>query len=112
MADIAKILNRIRAAGANVELSDDRLRIINSKKLPDGALDYIKQHGKEIAGFLERAGSLDERSAIIEIDGGLPRREADDLAAILLASPPDGCNPADWTWFVTKAAAIIDARRR
>lgn len=112
MADVAKLIDRIRAAGANVEIDAGKLRLINSKKLPDGALAFIKEHGKEIAAFLESAGNVDERAAIIEVDGGVPRRNADDLAAVLLASPPTDCNPADWTWFVGKAAAIIDARRR
>lgn len=112
MADVAKLIDRIRAAGANVEMDAGKLRLVNSKKLPDGALAFIRNHGKEIAAYLESAGNIEERGAIIEIDGGASRNNADDLATILLASPPEDCNSADWTWFVSKAAAIIDARRR
>lgn len=112
MADVAKIIERIRAAGANVELDAGKLRIVNSKKLPEGALAFIKQHGKDIAAFVEREGDFNERAAIAEFEGGLQRRHAEEFAAILLASPPAGCNPADWTWFVSKAAEIADTQRR
>jgi hypothetical protein len=110
MADTAKLVERIRASGANIILDAGKLRVVNSKKLPLGALDFIKKYGKELADFLEKEGDFEERSAIIEHDGGVPRVSADDLARLLLASPPKDVNLADWTWFVSKAAEIIDRR--
>jgi hypothetical protein len=110
MANVAEIIDRIRANGANVIIDAGKLRIINSKKLPDGALDFIKRHGKEIAGFIEQEGEVEERAAIMEHDGGVPRAYADQLARLLQAHPPSDVPPADWTWFVGKAAQIVDRR--
>ncbi len=110
MADVAKIIERIRANGANVIIDAGKLRIINSKKLPAGALDFIKLHGKEIAGFIEQEGDVEERSAIMEHDGGMLRAHADQLARLLFANPPTDVMPSDWTWFVSKAAEIVDRR--
>ncbi|MHA6686360.1 hypothetical protein [Mesorhizobium sp. A556] len=109
MVDVAKLIERIRVNGANVIIDAGKLRIINSKKLPDGALDFIKQHGKDIAGFIEQEAEADERAAIIEFDGGLTRPAAEYLTRLLLSSAPHGVVPADWTWFVGKAAKIMDA---
>lgn len=110
MADVAKIIDRIRANGANVIIDAGKLRIVNSKKLPAGSLDFIKRHGKEIARFVEDEGEVEERSAIMEHEGGVPRAYADQLARLLHANPPSDVAPADWTWFVGKAAQIVDRR--
>ncbi len=112
MVDVPTILQRIRARGANVMIDGGKLIVINKAKLPDGALDFIRQHGRAIAQFIEKEGEFEERAAIIEFDGGFSRKEADDIARLLLSSPPKDCNPADWTWFVGKASEIIDAGRR
>ncbi|PWJ73848.1 hypothetical protein C7441_12532 [Pseudaminobacter salicylatoxidans] len=112
MADVKKIIERIRAHGSNVAVDAGRLIVVNREKLPEGAFEYIRQHGRQIAQFIESEGNFEERAAVIEFDGGIDRPQAEDLTSILLASTPDDCNPADWTWFVSKAAAIIDARRR
>lgn len=110
MADAGEIVTRIRSAGANVILDGSKLQLVNAKKLPAGSLDFIKKHGKQIAAFLEKEGGLEERSAIIEHDGGIRQPLADDLARLLLADPPRDVNAADWTWFVGKASEIIDRR--
>lgn len=110
MAEIAKIIDRIRANGANVEIDGGKLRIVNGKKLPAGALDFIRQRGREIAAFIEQEGEFEERAAIIEHDGGVTSARADELARLLQANPPPDVSPADWTWFVGKAAEIIDRR--
>lgn len=113
MPDIAgSIITRIRAAGANIELDGDRLRIVNGRRVSDDLRAELRQHGKAVAGWLQHQGNFEERAAIIEFDGRLSRKEADDIARLLLASPPKDCNPADWTWFVGKASEIIDAGRR
>jgi hypothetical protein len=110
MADAGEIVARIRQAGANIVLDGGKLQLVNAKKLPAGSLDFIKKHGKQIADFLEKEGDFEERSAIIEHDGGVRRPLADDLARLLLASPPNDVNQADWTWFVGKASEVIDRR--
>jgi len=110
MADLAaSILRRIRSHGANVDLDGGRLIVINRENLPAGAIDFIRQHGREIAALLEREGDLAERAAIIEFEGGHSRHDADRLAKLLFANCPHGTPAADWTWFVNKALEIMDA---
>lgn len=109
MADAAEIMKRIRAHGANVTIDGGKLIVVNKAKLPEGALDFIRQNSRAIAAFIERKGDVDERAAIIEFEGGMPRRDADRIARLLFANCPAGTPAADWTWFVNKAMEIIDA---
>lgn len=109
MADVTRIIERIRANGANVTIDGGRLRIVNGDKLPAGALEFIKAHSKEIADWLDREAEFEERAAIIQYDGGLTRAVAEYLTRLLMASPPDSADPADWSWFVAEAAKKIDA---
>lgn len=108
MADAAKILERIRAHGANLVLDDGDIRVINKTKLPEGAYEYVKRHAKEIVAFLDREGNIEERAAIMEFDGGLSPTAADKFSRILFSSPPTDVDPADWTWFVSKAVKVIE----
>ena len=108
MADAAKILERIRSYGANVVLDGQKLEIINSEKLPAGAADFLKQHNRLIADHLAQQGDFDEHAAVLEFDGGMDRKTAERLTRLLFSSPPADVNAADWTWFVGKAAKIID----
>lgn len=108
MADPAKIMARIRAHGANIMIDGGKLEIINRTKLPDGALDYIKQNARAIASFLDQEGEFEERAAIIEFDGGAPRDWAEKFANILIKSRPSGVSDLDWSWFVTRCGRIID----
>lgn len=109
MADVATIIQRVRARGANITIDAGKLIVINKAKLPDGALDFIRQNGRAIAAFIEREGDVEERAAIIEYDGGVSRHDADRLARLLFANCPHGTPVADWTWFVNKALEIMDA---
>jgi hypothetical protein len=108
MASVSDLVERIRAGGANVVLDRGHLRLVNGKKLAPEALAYIKRNGKLIAEWLEQEGAFEERAAIIEHDGGASRPVAEGLARLLLARPPKDVDPADWTWFVGKAAHILD----
>lgn len=109
MNDLAgKIVARVRSNGANIILDGGRLKIVNGTRLPAGARDFIKAHGKAIAAFLDKEGEFEERAAIIEHDGGLDRTSAESLARLLLSSPPSGADPSDWTWFCNHAARIMN----
>lgn len=109
MADAAKILSRIRSLGGNVMLDGSQLIIVNREKLPPAALDYLREHGREIASFLDHEAQAEERAAIMEFDGGLTRASAEYLTRFLMGSPPDGTSPVEWQWFVNEAAKLIDS---
>lgn len=108
MAEVQRILERIRSFGANVMMDHANLIVINREKLPAGAMDYIKKNGREIASFLDKEADFAERAAIMEYDGGLNRPAAEYLTRLLMASPPEGTDRADWSWFVGVASQIID----
>lgn len=108
MADPAKIIERIRANGANVEIDGGRLRIINRAKLPDGAAEFIRSNARQIAAFLDREGEVEERAAIIEFDGHTPRQWAEQFARLCIENRPPNIADEDWSWFITRCAKIID----
>jgi len=109
MATVSDLIARIRKHGANVVLDAGKLRVVNSRKLPEGALDYIKAHGRAIVEFLDEEAAVEERAAIIEFDGGAPRKWAEQFAALLIKDRPAGVSDLDWSWFITRAGQIIDA---
>lgn len=108
MAKVSDLMAKVRAAGANIEVDGGRLRLVNGRKLPAEALDYIKRYATQIAEWLDHEGEFEERAGIIEHDSGFDRNTAEGLARLLLAQPPAGANPADWSWFVGHAARIMD----
>lgn len=108
MPDPRKIIERIRALGANVLLDSGRLHIINREKLPPEAFDYIRRNGKAIAAFLDKEAAFEERAAIMQYDGGLTRPVAEYLARLLQSNPPQAVDPADWSFFVGKAAEVVE----
>lgn len=110
MTDPGKILERIRSHGANVMLDRDRLVVVNRGKLPAGAMDYIKAHGKQIAAFLSDEADIEERAAIIEHDGGAPREMAEAFAQQLAdMAKRTGWPEPDRAWFIGVCAKNIDA---
>lgn len=103
-----KIVGRIRANGANVIVDGGKLQIVNGSKLPDGARGFIKANARAIADFLEREHEVEERAAIMEHEGGIPRARAEDFARFLHSSRPGDVDVADWNWFVAKAAEAVE----
>ncbi len=108
MADPSEILSRLRARGANIMIDGGKLEIINRAKLPEGALEYIKQNARAIADYLDREAEFEERAAIIEFDGGTPRDWADKFAMFCISHRPAGVSDLDWSWFITRCGQIID----
>jgi hypothetical protein len=109
MSDAAKLVTRIRANGANVALDAGKLQIVNARKLPAGALDYIKKHARAIADFLDHEGAVNERAAIIEFGANVPREWAEAFAKVLFDKRPDGVDDYDWTAFLSTCGKMIDA---
>lgn len=105
----AKIMERVRAHGANICLEGGKLKIHDGKKLPAEAKEIIKANARAIADWLEDEAAYEERAAILEYDGGLTRAVAEGMAKIQLAHPPAGADPADWSWYVDQASRIMDA---
>lgn len=82
------ILNDITNAGLNISLVGDQLRIANPERLNDSLRDLIRANKSEIIKYFSNTQLLqdirertEERSAIMEFDGGLSRQDADAAAA-------------------------------
>lgn len=110
-----KFLARVRQLGANPVWDDagNRIFMAGHWKLPPEAHRMFREYAPEVAKLLKgEVGDdqieFEERAAIIEHDGGFDRNTAEGLARLLLAHPPAGANPADWSWFVGHAARIMD----
>ena len=108
MADVSKIIERIRANGANVAFEGGRLRVVNGDKLPAGALDFIKAHGRAIADWLDREAEVEERAAIVEYDGQTPREVAEAFAKLCVKHMTEDWSELDRSWAITTCANIID----
>lgn len=110
MTDAAVIVARLRAKGANVELVDDTLRIVNGRRLPAGAEAYIAQHRILIADFLrDETDAIEERAAIIEFEGHTPREWAEQAARILIETPSPLIDRYALGWFKNQVGKMLDA---
>jgi len=78
---MTKVLDRIRAAGAEVKRDGWRLRIVRRGQLDEAALLWIKQNRRRIMRELwPLYDDWEERAAIREYDGGQDRVKANDAA--------------------------------
>jgi hypothetical protein len=88
----ANILDELRTAGVRLTpLDGGRLNASPKERLNDRLRGLIREHKPALLALLSNpATDLEERAAILEYDGVLPRAEAEQLAARELASmaPP------------------------
>ncbi|MEW9808578.1 hypothetical protein [Mesorhizobium marinum] len=114
MSDIADLVDRVRSFGANIVLDGNALRIVNRQKLPPTAAAYIAKHAKVIAEYLVSDENIEfeERAAIVEFDGGMPREWAEQFARYLTRTKPANVDEVDWSWFLTTCGRMIDEAPR
>lgn len=113
MADAAQIVARVRANGANIAMDEVGLRIINGRKLPVGAREYILKHKDDIADFLTaERDAVEERAAIVEFEAGAPRHIAEEFARVCVERRPDGISDAQWAEFLDVAGQFVDMAPR
>ena len=107
MAEIsaARIIQRIRANGANVTAGPDGLHILNKQNLPNGALEFIGQHKAEIVAALKAETVETQPTKSYSFGEWLTRDRADELSRLLMAKDP---GDPDWTWFVSEATKVMD----
>jgi hypothetical protein len=113
-----KVLHAIQAAGGEVNLaSEGRLKLTADHPLPDALVEQVRAAKDELLAALaenERQRAADdqvddeERAAILEHDGGLPRAWADLLAHLRPAYPPPNLSPNDWVRYVDAVHILAD----
>lgn len=62
------------------------------------------------AAWADELDAFEERAAIAEYDGGLPREHAEVLAALCSAPPPAGASPEQFNSVVDAAARFLELR--
>jgi len=78
---MAEVLDRIRAAGAEVRRDGWRLRIVRRGRLGEAGLRWLAENRARVMRELwPLYDEWEERAAIREFDGGQPREEANDAA--------------------------------
>lgn len=74
------ILNRVRAHGGDVVRQEWRFSLKRGR-LPAEAVAWVRAHWEAACHEAwPRLGAWEERAAIMEYDGGLPRADAERLA--------------------------------
>jgi hypothetical protein len=101
MAEIAPILTKIRALGAEVVLERGKMRIVNGQGLNGEQRSWIAKNREAIEQHL-RSASAPEPS-----DNDTPPLTWGQTARILYAECPDDRDPSDWSYFVTEMGKVM-----
>lgn len=99
MADVAAILGKVRALGADVVLDGGRMKIVNPLNLSEEQRAWLKENGALIEPHLHDAGAP-------TFDDGAPKPWTEFLR-LLYRARPEGVDQCDWSWFVTKADQVV-----
>jgi hypothetical protein len=94
-----------------VKLDGDKLLMKSEGKAPEDLIAALRAHRDEIKAWLEAEESreaIDERAAIIEYDGGVPRSLAEALARLDPARPPADVPAHRWIRFITDSELFLD----
>lgn len=100
MADVATILAKVRALGADVVLDDGRIRIVNPINLSDEQRAWLSDNGALLEPHLHDAGGAST------FDDGTPKPWTEFLR-LLYRARPAGVDQCDWSWFVSKADQVV-----
>lgn len=122
----AALLAAVRAAGGNLALDGDRLRVTAPAPLPDPLVEALRASKSELLALLRGAvandarpagaepvvpveADPDERAAIVEHDGKVPEPWASGFARLAAMRPPSGIARARWLRMLDDAGAFLDA---
>lgn len=88
-----EMLHELAAAGVEVAVVGDKVRVQPAIRLTDQHRLALREAKTEIISLLSAAAILadleafEERAAILEFDAGMPRADAEVMAAAMLAAP-------------------------
>jgi hypothetical protein len=113
----ASLIQEIGAAGGRLELHGEDIRLIKPKGvvIPASLVQAARYAKAEIRKALSQgapeppgAANLDERAAIMEYDGKLPRAWAEYLARLVQGPPPGDFQERHWQVVVDGALRFAD----
>lgn len=103
MADVATVLSKVRALGADIMLDKGKMTIVGSVHLNGEQRDYIAKHREPIEQFLRAAAeSLPPQS-----ENDTPPLTWGQTARILYDGCPEGRDACDWSYFVTEMGKVM-----
>ncbi|MEO5350413.1 MAG: hypothetical protein H7836_12300 [Magnetococcus sp. YQC-3] len=117
-----QILEDLQQAGLRLSLAGDTLRVVPRDAITPAARTMIREHKAGLVELLREGaatnsdttqGVMDddnfqERAAICEFDGGLPREWAEGLAQLCTMPRPDDIDPCRWRSIVDAIAVFSD----
>jgi hypothetical protein len=122
------LLDAARAAGLSLAVAGDRLIVEADRDPPPALLTALRAHKSALLALLRSAGAAsdppaapvaapadrawsdaeDERAAIIEHDGGVPRDWAEGFARLDPDLPPPYVPPPRWRLFIDDCGRFLD----
>ena len=101
------LVQRAQAGGWHLRPENGRLKLSGKGPMPAPLLNELRIHRDEVLALFS-ADDRDERAAVSEYEGGLPREWAEGLA--ILCTIPNPLNTPDETWrtIVNSAAKFAD----
>src|SRR3989344_9161898 len=102
----AVLIQQVQAAGGTIHATGGRLRLSAPRPLPSVLVEGLRTHKAEVLAYLSDDHAenirehLEERAAIQEYDGGLPRERAEEQArsALRVYEYRLGDNGQDGPW--------------
>jgi hypothetical protein len=102
------VLREVPEAGGTVRLKGEMLRLWAPEPLPDELRARLHQHKAEIVSLLSAAKPANHAASIVQNVGGLPRKAADGVHAILSADGGQGIPPHRWPRVQRDAVRLLE----
>lgn len=107
MTSPATIIHNLESQGIRLSLVGDKIKLISDQRPDDQTIAEVKSNKTELILFLSKA-DRDERAAIAEFDGGLPREWAAAFAKLQVMDRPEQYSQAGWEQVLNDAGLFAD----
>lgn len=111
---VSEMLSRCREAGLSLMVEGDALHVNYKREPPADLIDELRQHKFEIMVALSASegspwgNAEEERAAILEHDGAIPRTWAEGFARLHPDRPPRDAPRDRWRQFVDDCGRFLD----
>jgi len=104
----AEIIQDLEDQNIHLKIEGDKIRLASDRKPDDKILTKIRANKKALLEFLANDNSPDERAAIHEYDGKLPRQWAVAFSKLQFMDKPDQYTAAEWEQVINDAGLFAD----
>ena len=115
--NVLSLIAKVNEAGGLIDVKDGNLKLKAPHALPTDLIDELKRQKAEIIAAVEADQDVreyfEERAAIMEYDGGLSRKEAEETArkAIRVYRYRITDTPDTWLVMIAPHCELEDAQR-